>query len=285
MIMSRKSQRRKRKVVKKHGGKELFDSEKLCQSVIAVGVPDNLAQQVCSIVNESIESGVSTDKIFSITRRYISEFSPKVAAIYSLERGLSALGPSGFIFEQYVAALFKEMGYFVKTNVYARGEGVTHEIDVWAEKGNVVFVIEAKYRNDFRSKTHINQVMYADAKVQDIKRQAKKDDDTREFYDWVVTNTRFTDNAINYVQYRDMQLMGWDYPKYINLKKIVYERNLYPVTVLPSITKKALRQFSADGIILVKQLLELNENQFMKYYGLSHTLSKKLVREINELTL
>lgn len=283
--MSRRSPGRKRKIIKKHGREELFNSEKLCQSVTAVGVPDNLARQVCSIVDDSIESGVSTDKIFTTTRRYISEFNPKMAAIYSLERGLSALGPSGFIFEQYVAALFKEMGYYVKTNVYAKGEGVTHEIDVWAEKGNVVFVIEAKYRNDFRAKTHINQVMYADAKVQDIRRRAKKDGDNREFYEWVVTNTQFTDNAINYVEYRDMQLMGWDYPKYINLKKIVYERNLYPVTVLPSITKKALKQFSADGIILVKQLLDLDENQFMQYYDLSHTLSKKLVREINELSL
>lgn len=281
--MSRRSRRKKRKIVKKNGHEELFIPEKLCQSVTAVGVPENLAQQVCSIVDESIESGISTDKIFVTTRRYISEFNPKMAALYALERGLSALGPSGFIFEQYVAALFKEMGYYVKTNVYAKGEGVTHEIDVWAEKGDVVFVIEAKYRNDFRAKTHINQVMYADAKVQDIKRQAVKEGDTREFYEWVVTNTQFTDNAINYVNHREMQLMGWDYPKYINLKKIVSERGLYPVTTLPSITKKALKQFSADGIILVKQLIDLNEDQFMKYYDLSHTLAKKLVVEVKEL--
>lgn len=275
--------KRRKKIVKKNGEEELFIPEKLCQSVTSVGVPDHLAQQVCAIVDESIESGVSTDKIFITTRKYIKEFNPKMAAIYSLERGLSALGPSGFIFEQYVAALFREMDYLVKTNVYAKGEGVSHEIDVWAEKGNVVYVIEAKYRNDFRAKTHINQVMYADAKIQDIKRQAVKDGDTREFYEWVVTNTQFTDNAINYVEYRDMQLMGWDFPKYINLKKIVYERGLYPVTVLPSITKKALKKFSSDGIILVKQLVGLNINQFMESYELSHTLSKKIVDEIKEL--
>lgn len=275
--------KRKRKIIKKSGVEELFIPEKLCQSVTSVGAPEHLAKQICAIVDESIESGISTDKIFKTTRRYINDFNPKMAAIYSLERGLSALGPSGFIFEQYVAALFREMNYKVKTNVFGKGEGVSHEIDVWAEKGNVVFVIEAKYRNDFKSKTHINQVMYADAKIQDIKRQALKDGDTREFYEWVVTNTQFTDNAINYVEFRDMQLMGWDFPKYINLKKIVYERGLYPVTVLPSITKKALKKFSANGIILVKQLQKLNINQFMEYYDLSHTLSKKIVNEIKEL--
>ncbi|MCI5050976.1 MAG: restriction endonuclease [Candidatus Pacebacteria bacterium] len=281
--MSRRSQRRKRKIVKQNGQEELFQPEKLCHSVMAVGVPDNLANQVCSIVDESIDSGVSTDKIFVTTRKYINEFNPKLAALYGLERGLTALGPSGFIFEQYVAALFKEMGYYVQTNVYVSGEGVSHEIDVWAEKGNVVYIIEAKYRNDYRSKTHINQVMYADAKVQDIRRQAKKVGDTREFYEWVVTNTQFTDNAINYVAHRDMQLMGWDYPKYINLKKIVSERSLYPVTTLPSITKKALKKFSAEGIILVKELAGVSENDFMKKFELSRTLSKKLVEEVKDL--
>jgi len=276
--------KREKKIIKKDGATELFAPEKLCQSVTAVGVPDQLAQQVCSIVDESIDSGVSTDKIFITTRKYINEFSPKMAALYSLERGLSALGPSGFIFEQYVAALFTEMGYYVQTNIYAQGEGVSHEIDVWAEKGNVVFVIEAKYRNDFKSKTHINQVMYADAKVQDIKRRAIIDGDTREFYEWVVTNTQFTNNAINYVQHREMQLMGWDFPKYINLKKIVFERDLYPVTTIPSITKKALKKFSLDGIILVKQLIGLDIDQFMQRYDLSHTLAKKIVREVKELS-
>ena len=276
--------KRDKKIIKKNGTKELFAPEKLCQSIMAVGVPDHLAQQVCSIVDASIESGVSTDKIFVTTRKYINEFNPRMAAIYALERGLSALGPSGFIFEQYIAALFTEMGYHVETNIYAEGEGVSHEIDVWAEKGNVVFVIEAKYRNDFRSKTHINQVMYADAKVQDIKRRAIVEGDTREFYEWVVTNTQFTNNAINYVYHRDMQLMGWDFPKYINLKKIVFERNLYPVTTLPSITKKVLKKFSSDGIILVKQLINVDIDMFISRYGLTHTLSKKIFAEVRELS-
>lgn len=280
--MSRK--KNLKKIIKKTGKEELFVPEKLCGSIMMAGAPEALVDQVCSIVVESIESGVSTDNIFKMTRKYLNQFDPKIAALYALERGLGALGPSGFIFEQYVAALFTEMGYKVKTNVYMEGEGVTHEIDVLAEKGNIVFVIEAKYRNEYRSKTHINQIMYADARIEDIKRRARKDGDMREYFMWVVTNTRFTDNAINYVQHRDMQLMGWDFPKYINLKKIVSEKNLYPVTVLPSITKKALKGFAADDIILVKQLKKISNEQLQERFGLSRTLSEKLVKEIHELT-
>ena len=272
------------KIRKNSGEMELFQVEKLCRSISAVGVSDDMAQQVCDIVAEHMNTGVSTtEQIFRTTREYIAKVDPGKAAIYGLERGLSALGPSGFLFEQYVAAILLDLGYKVQTNVYLDGEGVTHEIDVYAEKGNVIYVIEAKYRNEFKSKTHINQVMYADARLDDIRRQAKKRGDTREYYMWLVTNTRFTDNAINYIQYRDIQLMGWDFPKYINLMKVAYEKKLFPVTVLPSITFKALKTFSAQKIILVKDLVSFSEYQLRDIFGFSLSLSKELHQEIIEL--
>lgn len=271
------------KVVKRNGFEELFDVNKLCDSIQMTGVSEDLANQVCGIVAKSIDSNVSTEEIFKTTRNYLYQHDAGIAAIYALERGLSALGPSGFVFEQYVAALFREMNYDVTTNVYAQGEGVTHEIDVWAEKGNAVFVIEAKYRNDFKAKTHINQVMYADARLQDIARQAKKNGDTREYYIWLITNTKFTDNAINYVQFRDMQLMGWDFPKYINLMKIVYEKKLYPVTILPSITKQALKNMALVDVILVKTLKGFSVDDFKNKLSLSMSLSKKLHQEVADL--
>ncbi len=272
-------------IVKKNGTEELFKPEKLCGSIEMTGVSKDLANQVCGIVEKSINSHVSSEDIFKITRSYLYDHDPGIAAVYSLERGLSALGPSGFVFEQYVAALFLEDDYKVKTNVYAEGEGVSHEIDVWAEKGNVVFIVEAKYRNDYKNKTHINQVMYADARLQDIKRQAQKRGDTREYYMWVVTNTKFTDSAINYVQHRDIQLMGWDFPKYINLMKIVYEKKLYPVTVLPSITRSALKKMAAQNIILVKDLKNITLNEFRDTFNVSMTLAKKLHAEVIDLMI
>ena len=272
-----------RKVTKKNGFEELFDVEKLCGSIKMTGVSEDLSDQVCGIVEKSIDSNVSSEEIFKITRSYLHQYDPGIAAIYALERGLSALGPSGFLFEQYVAALFREMGYKTRTNVYAEGEAVTHETDVWAEKGNVTFIVEAKYRNDFKTKTHINQIMYADARLQDIKRQAKKQGDKREYYMWVITNTKFTDNAINYVKYRDLQLMGWDFPKYINLMKIVYEKKLYPVTVLPSITKKALNKMAALDIVLVKSLKEFTLNDYIDKLDCSMSLAKKLHQDVTDL--
>jgi hypothetical protein len=282
--MPRKTSKKQiKKIVKKTGEEELFIPEKLCDSILVAGASEELTQQVCSIVADSIDSGMSSDNIFKVTRKYLNTFNPKIAALYALGRGLGALGPSGFLFEQYVAALFEEMGYDVKTNLYLDGEGVHHEIDVWAQKGNVVYLTEAKYRNDIKGKTHINTVMYADARLNDIRRRAIKNGDRREYYMWVVTNTRFTDAAINYAEYRDVQLMGWDYPKFINLMKIVSDKKLYPVTILPSITHKVLKALAADSIVLIKSLKGYDADMLQHNYGASRTLAVKLEKEIQEL--
>jgi len=272
-----------KKILKRTGKSELFDSNKLCSSIMKAGASDDLTQQVCSIVNDSIDSGISTEKIFTITRGYLAKTNPGIAAVYALDRGLSALGPSGFIFEQYVSAMFAEMGYKSYTNFYAKGEMVQHEIDVVAEKGNVVFIIEAKYKNDFKAKTHINQAMYADARIQDIQRRAQQDGDLREYYMWVVTNTQFTDNAINYVSKREVQLMGWDFPKFINLKKIAYEKKLWPITVLPSITQSVLKKCAKEDIILVRHLRNMDSREIQKLFSTSDRLSRKIEREVHEL--
>lgn len=271
------------KIKKKTGEAELFDPQKLCDSMVNVGASANLAEQVCSIVEESIDSGASTEKIYTTTRKYLAEFDAGMAAVYGLDRGLSALGPSGFLFEQYVGALLRELGYTVKTNVFVPGEGAVHEIDVWAEKGNLVFIIEAKYRNDYKRKTHIDQVMYADARLGDIRRRAQHDGDTREYYGWVITNTRFTDNAMSYVAFRDIQLMGWDYPKYINLMKIAYEKKLYPVTVIPSMTRTSLKMLSEKGIVLVKELMNYSAEELQKMFGVSMTQAKKIENDILQM--
>ena len=272
-----------KKVLKRDRTEEIFSKEKLCASLTQIGAGEHTARYVCNMIDQSIDLKISTDEIFKRTRDYLYRIDPNLSALYALERGLSTLGPSGFAFEQYIAAIFVEMGYQVQTNVYLKGEGVDHEIDVYAEKGNIIFISEAKYKNDFKLKTHINHVMYADARLQDIRRRARREGDPREYYMWVVTNTKFTDNAINYVAYRDIQLLGWNYPPFINLMKLVSGKKMYPVTILPSITKSVLKKLAHKELILVKYLTRFDVDDLMKGFGISHRLARKLVLEVREL--
>ena len=60
--------------------------------------------------------------------------SQTYAARYSLKRAIMSLGPQGFPFEQYLAALLRHYGYRTYTNQIFAGQCITHEIDVVAEK-------------------------------------------------------------------------------------------------------------------------------------------------------
>ena len=67
--------------------------------------------------------------------------------------------------------------------------------------------------------------------------------------------------------------------------KIVYDKKLYPVTVLPSITKKALKKMASLDIVLVKSLKNFDANDFKINFDLSMTLSKKLHKEVIDLMI
>ena len=59
----------------------------------------------------------------------------------------------------------------------------------------------------------------------------------KDFTGWIITNLRFTKNAITYRNFKAMQLLNWDYPYNNSLKDWVDRTGLYPLTSLPSLTK------------------------------------------------
>src|SRR5688572_31482810 len=50
------------------------------------------------------------------------------------------------------------------------------------------------------------------------------------FRSWVVTNTRFSTDAIQYGTCAGLNLLGWDFPKKKSLKEQIDTLGLYPVT-------------------------------------------------------
>ena len=54
---------------------------------------------------------------------------------------------------------------------------------------------------------------------------------------WIVTNTKFTSNAIRYAQCAGIGLIGWSYPHNDNLASLVDKYCLHPITALSLINK------------------------------------------------
>lgn len=66
---------------------------------------------------------------------------------------------------------------------------------------------------------------------------------------WLVTNTRFTEDAINYGKSVGLTMLSWDYPKNNGLKANIDKLSLYPITTLTTLTKKEKIQLINENII------------------------------------
>lgn len=269
-------------VTKATGEKEDFNQEKLCSSIIAAGARKDWAEGVCELVREDIKPSVDTNYIYRRALSHLVKKDIDIAVRYSLRRGLERLGPSGFLFEQYIEALFQAHGYETKRNQMIQGACVDHEIDVLLEEKNKKTLIEVKYRNEPGTKTHLDTVMYSDARRMDIQSYQKKKGIQ---YDvWLVTNTKFTDKAIQYGECKNqMKLLGWDYPKNKNLEDLIVEKKVFPVTTLPYITNHILNQFAEAEIILISDLIPYSEDDLVKKFNMTEKRAKSIMKRVREI--
>ena len=187
------------------------------------------------------------------------------AARYNTKRGIANLGPAGFVFEQFVEIVLHELGYKTARNKFVKGMCVSHEVDVLAWKGGEHVIVEAKYHNQPNTKTHIDQVMYADARLMDIERAHEKNGERGVRHTiWVFTNTKFTEKAIRYAKCRNMRLTGWGYPAKENLEILVDRFLLHPVTVLPSVDRFSLERLSQAGVMLARDIAPYTPEKFAR---------------------
>jgi hypothetical protein len=268
-------------IIKIDGVKEKFSPAKLCLSIRKAGAPRDVADSVCKIVEDKINPNDSTNVIFRKALKYLVKESPEVAARYSLRRGLEALGPAGFIFEQYFETVLQAYDFTTKRDVILRGKCVSHEIDVIASHATKRFLVEAKYHNVPGIKTHVDVVMYGDARLIDIvAAESAKNKKEYEYAMWIVTNTKFTDAAIQYAKCRGIRLTGWNYPRGASLEDIIADKKLYPVTVLPSLPSALLPALAKKNIILAQDLLTYEAADLIRMFGVAETVADSIVREV-----
>jgi hypothetical protein len=268
-------------IIKIDGVKEKFSPAKLCLSIRKAGAPRDVADSVCKIVEDKINPNDSTNVIFRKALKYLVKESPEVAARYSLRRGLEALGPAGFIFEQYFETVLQAYDFTTKRDVILRGKCVSHEIDVIASHATKRFLVEAKYHNVPGIKTHVDVVMYGDARLIDIvAAESAKNKKEYEYAMWIVTNTKFTDAAIQYAKCRGIRLTGWNYPRGASLEDIIADKKLYPVTVLPSLPSALLPSLAKKNIILAQDLLTYEAADLIRMFGVAETVADSIVREV-----
>lgn len=270
-------------IVKATGERETYSRKKLCSSLADAGAPDQMVDRVCSAVEHALVPGMSTTDIFRSALRILALENVGVAGKYSLKRGIAMLGPAGFYFERFVEVLLRALEYETERNQMMQGACVEHEVDIVAKKGGERILIEAKYHNSPNIKTHVDVVMYAGARLEDVaRRQEALGEDTR-YRMWLFTNTKFTATAIQYGMCRNIALTGWKYPKGNSLEDLVSRFALYPVTVLPSMNRDTLEGLSTHNMMLAQDLVPYSPKELVRHTGIELHRAERLVAEAHDL--
>lgn len=270
-------------VLKSSGEKQAFSSEKLKGSLLRSGATEELAQSILEEILDYFREETTTKEIYRKAFQLLRKNVRGTAARYSLKNAIMELGPSGYPFEQFVGELFRSKGYTVDVSQIIQGCCITHEVDVVARNGNKKIIVECKYHNSQGAISNVKVPLYIHARFNDIikNHEATNPEEKLEFEGWIVTNTRFSDDAATYGRCAGLNLIAWDYPKEGSLKQWVEKTGYFPVTVLTNLTKSQKQQLINSGIILCKHLLD-NKNALAPF-GLSEKAKAKIFDEIKEL--
>jgi Holliday junction resolvase len=255
-----------------------FSREKLQNSLRKASANEATVQSILKKIESTLYDGISTKEIYKIAFALLKKVAPSQASRYNLKRAIMALGPSGFPFEKYIAAIFEWQGYKVETQVFLNGACVTHEIDVLAKNDQHALLIECKYHSIQGKFSDVKVPLYIHSRYMDV---LSKWVVQKPLQGWVVTNTKFSLDAEKYGTCAGLHLLSWNYPNKRSLSTLVDASALYPVTCLTTLTIKEKEWIMQKGVVLCKALLTSQE--LLQKINIPATRIEKIVKEISEL--
>lgn len=275
----------RKSIIKASGTQELFQLDKLTESLVRVGAPHDVAAEIARDIRRQMPHVTHSKHIFKIARRLLRKYNKASGMRYSLKRAIYELGPSGFPFEQYFARILTHYGYEAITNQIVQGYCVQHEVDVVATNGAGKHMIECKYHNNPGKNTDVKVAMYVHARFQDIKRAFERDPAQNGHFSsgWLVTNTRCSGDAIKFAECSGLKIVSWRYPERTSLERMIEGKRLYPVTVLQFPDRKSLETCIASDLILVHDIALTDVQELVRRLHLSDTVANNLKKQAIEL--
>lgn len=271
-------------IIKASGEEVEFNSDKLKSSLQRSGADQKTIKKIIDEVEKLLYNGITTKEIYKKAFEMLRKISqPSTAARYKLKNAIFELGPTGFPFEKFVAAILSYEGYQTKVGVIVQGHCVSHEIDVVAEKDNQHFMIECKFHSDAGRFCNVKIPLYIQSRFLDVQTEwKKKPGHSSKFHQgWVYNNTRFTSDAIQYASCMELKLVSWDYPKGASLKERIDNSGLHPVTCLTTLTQFEKQKLLDKEIVLCMDLC--NQPKLLNSIHISTKRQKNILREAHEL--
>ncbi|MEA2702051.1 MAG: hypothetical protein QOE22_760 [Candidatus Parcubacteria bacterium] len=245
-------------IIKADGTIERWNAAKLEESLINSGATEAVAERIRQTIEASLAPSEESREIYRRAFAMLRSSTRTAAARYSLRRALFEFGPTGHPFEDFVGELFKAEGWTIAPRQLIPGKCVTHEVDVYASRGGECLAAELKYHNDPGYKTDIKVALYVKARLDDIWAAASKakGDAPHVDHGYLITNTKFTSQAVEYASCAGFKLLGWSYPHGASLYDRIVASGLYPVTALTQLKKSEKRLLIEQNIVTAAQVRE-----------------------------
>ncbi|MEK7157289.1 MAG: ATPase [Patescibacteria group bacterium] len=245
-------------IVKADGSKEVFDPVRLISSLVRSGAGEHIAESIAQTITATVVPGMSSREIYSRAFALLRKESRPVAARYALRRALLELGPTGHPFEDFISHLYHAEGWQVETRKIIKGKCVSHEVDIYAShpEQNTYLAAELKYHNDPNYKTDLKVALYVKSRFDDIFSCDPKNRACPIDRGILITNTKFTSEAVAYAECSGVELLGWGYPANDSLLMRMSRTKVYPITTLTRLSQAEKNLLIANGTIAVDEILK-----------------------------
>lgn len=270
-------------IIKESGEEVKFSLNKLRTSLKRIGADNKIIKNIIDKVRDELYQGISTKEIYNRAFALLKKEKSHLASKYKLKKAIYELGPTGFPFERFISSILKYSGYNTEVGKVMQGQCVTHEIDILAHKNSATTIIECKFHSQQGLKCNVKVPLYINSRYQDIKTHwelnSKKNRSLTQ--GWVVTNTRFTKDALQYGNCCGLYLLSWDYPKDNALKDRIDRLGLYPITVSTLLTNREKQFLLSRDIVLCRELV--GDSFYLDHLGISIIRKEKIFNEIKLL--
>ena len=271
------------KIVKHSGDIVEFDRSKLERSLLKSGANESIVENVLRAIEREIYEGISTKRIYKLAFKLLKKSSNSHAARYNLRAAIQLLGPAGFFFEKYMALVFASEGYQAKTNLTLQGKCVAHEIDILIKKNDEISMVECKFHAGRDANSDVKVPMYILSRFNDLKNRNHTIFSNNDLISncWIITNNRFTTDAVVFASCSGLNLLSWDYPQNNNLRTKIDSNYLYPITCMTTLSIAEKDKLLILDVIMVKEII--NNSEHLEKIGLSSNRIKNVLKEASDL--
>lgn len=271
-------------IIKRNGERALFDIDKLRASLKRSGADDERVASVVSELMDQLHNGITTKVIYKRAYELLNATSASVSAgRYRVKQALKKLSTTGYPFEHFIGKLLEKQGFETTVGVVVPGKCVTHEVDVFALREGEHYMVECKFHPSKEGRCDVKNSLYVHARFLDLEKywQLQIGHENRKHQGWLITNTRFTTDAIDYATCAGLRLLSWDFPHGNALRDLIAEYRHYPISCINVLKKAEVKILADNNRVTVDDLID--DPSSLALLELSETRRKRILEEARKL--